>query len=170
MRPRRPATGSIGARSGVRRSDFPIREVIAELQDDAIAELFSPVNLARVGDQELKVRKPGDTMTLADLFAWTNAAIFDDLGPRLDRSAAPRAAAPLRRLADGDRRAAVGRTPTSSTCRARRSRWPATTSCGSRHASTAASGPRATRERARIWSTCEARVDGILQAHNVRSI
>jgi hypothetical protein len=66
--------------NGVRRTDFPIREVIAELQDDAIAEMFSPVNLARVGDQELKVRKAGDTMTLADLFAWTNAAIYDDLG------------------------------------------------------------------------------------------
>ncbi len=66
--------------NGVRRSDFPIREVIAELQDDAIAEMFSPVNLTRIGDQELKVRKPGDTMTLADLFAWTNAAIYDDLG------------------------------------------------------------------------------------------
>ncbi len=66
--------------NGIRRSDFPIREVIAELQDNAIAEMFSPVNLARVGDQELKVRKPGDTMTLSDLFAWTNAAIYDDVG------------------------------------------------------------------------------------------
>jgi hypothetical protein len=66
--------------NGVRRTDFPIREVIAELQDDAIAQMFSPVNLTRVGDQELKVRKAGDTMTLADLFAWTNAAIYDDLG------------------------------------------------------------------------------------------
>jgi hypothetical protein len=66
--------------NGVRRADFPIREVIAELQDDAIAEMFSPVNLSRVGDNELKVRKAGGTMTLADLFAWTNAAIYDDLG------------------------------------------------------------------------------------------
>ena len=71
--------------SGVRRTDFPIREVIAELQDDVIGELFSPANLGRVADQEMKVRKPGDTMTLADLFAWTNAAIFDDLGrPTID--------------------------------------------------------------------------------------
>jgi hypothetical protein len=71
--------------SGIRRSDFPIREVIAELQDDVITDMFSPVNLARVADQELKVRTPSDTMTLADLFAWTNAAIYDDLGrPRID--------------------------------------------------------------------------------------
>jgi hypothetical protein len=66
--------------NGIRRSDFPIREVIAELQDDVITDMFSPVNLARVADQELKVRTPSDTMTLADLFAWTNAAIYDDLG------------------------------------------------------------------------------------------
>jgi hypothetical protein len=64
---------------GVRRSDFPIREVIAELQDDVISEMFSPVNLGRVADQELKVRKAGETMTLADLFAWTNSAVYDDL-------------------------------------------------------------------------------------------
>jgi Met-zincin/Domain of unknown function (DUF5117) len=64
----------------IRRSDFPIREVVAELQDNVISELFSPVNLARVGDQELKVRKAGDTMTLADMFAWTNAAVYDDVG------------------------------------------------------------------------------------------
>jgi len=72
--------GSHWGASGVLRADFPVREVIAELQDDVIAELFSPVNLARIADQELKVRKPGDTMTLADLFTWTNAAVYDDLG------------------------------------------------------------------------------------------
>ncbi|HEY4440675.1 MAG TPA: zinc-dependent metalloprotease, partial [Candidatus Elarobacter sp.] len=66
----------------VGRSDFPIREVIAEVQDDVISDLFSPANLARIGDEELKVAKPGDTMTLADLFAWTNGAIFDDVGRR----------------------------------------------------------------------------------------
>ncbi|MEA2785160.1 MAG: hypothetical protein QOF71_1264 [Candidatus Eremiobacteraeota bacterium] len=66
--------------NGVRRSDFPIREVIAELQDDVISEMFSPTNLGRVADQQLKVRKAGDTMTLTDLFGWTNAAIYDDLG------------------------------------------------------------------------------------------
>ena len=54
--------------------------MIAELQDDVISEMFSPINLGRVADQQLKVRKPGDTMTLADLFGWTNAAIYDDLG------------------------------------------------------------------------------------------
>jgi hypothetical protein len=64
----------------VRRPDFPLREVVAEIQDDTIATMFSPPNLARIADQSLKVAHPGDTMTLADLFGWTNAAIFDDLG------------------------------------------------------------------------------------------
>jgi len=64
----------------ISRPDFPIREVIAEVQDDVIGEMFSPINLARIGDQELKVRRPGDTMTMADLFAWTNASIYDDVG------------------------------------------------------------------------------------------
>lgn len=64
------------------RPDFPIREVIGEVQDDVIAEMFSPLTLARVADQELKVRRPGETMTLADLYAWTNAAVFDDVGSR----------------------------------------------------------------------------------------
>jgi hypothetical protein len=65
--------------SGVGRADFPLREVIAEIQDSTISVMFAPANLARIGDQQLK-GKPGDTMSLGDLFAWTNAAIFDDLG------------------------------------------------------------------------------------------
>jgi hypothetical protein len=64
----------------LRRPDFPLREVVAEIQDDAISTMFSAPNLSRIADQTLKVAAPGDTMTLADLFAWTNGAIFDDLG------------------------------------------------------------------------------------------
>jgi hypothetical protein len=68
-----------------RRADFPIREVIAEVQDDVIVRLFSPENIARIADQEYKMRHPGETMTLADLFSWTNAAIYDDVGrPSID--------------------------------------------------------------------------------------
>jgi hypothetical protein len=64
----------------LRRPDFPLREVVAEIQDDAISTMFSAPNLSRIADQSLKVARPGDTMTLHDLFAWTNGAIFDDLG------------------------------------------------------------------------------------------
>jgi hypothetical protein len=64
----------------LRRPDFPLREVVAEIQDDAISTMFSAPNLARIADQSLKVARPGETMTLADLFAWTNAAVYDDFG------------------------------------------------------------------------------------------
>ncbi len=66
----------------LRRPDFPLREVVAEIQDDAIGSMFSAPNLARIADQSLKVSKAGDTMTLSDLFAWTNGAVFDDLHSR----------------------------------------------------------------------------------------
>jgi hypothetical protein len=63
------------------RQDFPFREIVAEVQDQAIATIFSPPNLARIADQQLKAR-PGETMTLGDLFRWMNAAVYDDLGAR----------------------------------------------------------------------------------------
>lgn len=61
------------------RTDFPIEEVVAELQDDTIASVFNARTLARIADESLKA-PPGATMDLADLFEWTNDAIFDDLG------------------------------------------------------------------------------------------
>jgi hypothetical protein len=65
--------------SGTRRIDFPIGEIVAELQDDSIAALFNAPTLARIDDEALRTA-PGVTMSLADLFEWTNDAIFDDLG------------------------------------------------------------------------------------------
>ncbi|HEY5348525.1 MAG TPA: zinc-dependent metalloprotease [Candidatus Lustribacter sp.] len=65
---------------GIRRTDFPIREVVAELQDSAIADLFNPASISRIANESFKETHAGQTMDLADLFAWTNAAIFDDLG------------------------------------------------------------------------------------------
>ncbi len=82
---------------GLHRSDFPVREVIGEIQDAAITEMFAPPALARIGDQEFKQQHPGETMSLADLFSWMNAAVFDDLGqPRI----APVHADLQRRFAD----------------------------------------------------------------------
>jgi hypothetical protein len=65
---------------GVRRTDFPVREIVAQLQDDAIAAMFNPATISRIANASLKESAPGQTMDLADLFGWTNAAIFDDLG------------------------------------------------------------------------------------------
>ena len=72
--------GADWSTGGIRRTDFPIREVVAELQDAAIAALFNPASISRIANESLKETHPGQTMDLADLFAWTNAAIFDDLG------------------------------------------------------------------------------------------
>jgi hypothetical protein len=73
------ATGSTSAR----RMDFPIREVVAQVQDAAIAAMFNPTVIARIADESLRAQ-PGQTMNLGDLFGWTNAALFDDLGqPRI---------------------------------------------------------------------------------------
>jgi hypothetical protein len=65
---------------GIRRTDFPIREVVAQIQDAAISALFNPASISRIANASLKATKPGQTMDLADLFEWTNAAVFDDLG------------------------------------------------------------------------------------------
>jgi hypothetical protein len=66
--------------TGVRRTDFPIREIVAQLQDDAISSLFNPASISRIANESVKESRPGQTMDLSDLFEWTNAAIFDDLG------------------------------------------------------------------------------------------
>jgi len=63
------------------REDFPIREVVAEIQDQSIAAIISPVNLSRIADEALKA-PAGGTMTLPDLFHWMSGAIYDDLNAR----------------------------------------------------------------------------------------
>jgi hypothetical protein len=65
--------------SGARRTDFPIGEIAAQVQDIALAQMFNPTVINRIADESLRTR-PGETMDLADLFGWTNAALFDDLG------------------------------------------------------------------------------------------
>jgi hypothetical protein len=62
------------------RTDFPMREIVAQLQDAALSAMFNTAALSRIANGTLKETHPGETMNLADLFTWTNAAIFDDLG------------------------------------------------------------------------------------------
>ena len=61
------------------RPDFPIEEYVAEVQDSVMFQIFSPDVMSRLADQQLKVEKPGDTMSLEDLFGWTSAAVWDDV-------------------------------------------------------------------------------------------
>jgi hypothetical protein len=62
------------------RTDFPVREIVALLQDSALSAMFNAPTLSRIANAALKESRPGETMDLADLFTWTNGAIFDDLG------------------------------------------------------------------------------------------
>ena len=61
-----------------RRTDFPYYEVVAQIQDIVIDDMFSVPSFQRIADQSLK-SKPGTTMSLADLFTWTQTAVFDDI-------------------------------------------------------------------------------------------
>lgn len=72
--------GADWSNGGTGRTDFPMREVVAQLQDVALSAIFNAATLSRIANAELKQTHAGETMSLADLFTWTNAAIFDDLG------------------------------------------------------------------------------------------
>lgn len=60
------------------RHDLPIVALINGLQNRALAYMYSPLVLQRLADLPTK-SKAGETMTLADLFSWTHAAIYRDI-------------------------------------------------------------------------------------------
>jgi hypothetical protein len=60
------------------RHDVPIVELIGALQNQALGSMFAPLVLQRLDDLPTKNR-PGATMTLADLFTWTQRAVFAGL-------------------------------------------------------------------------------------------
>ena len=60
------------------RHDVPIVELVGAMQARALADMFAPVVLQRLADMPTKAA-PGSTMTLADLFTWTQRSIFGDL-------------------------------------------------------------------------------------------
>jgi hypothetical protein len=60
------------------RHDVPIVAMVGALQAGALTYMYSPLVLQRLADMPTKAG-PGTTMTLADLFAWTQAAIFRDV-------------------------------------------------------------------------------------------
>jgi hypothetical protein len=65
----------------VERPDFPVAEIVAEMQDDVMFQLFSPSVMSRLADEQLRVAAPAQTMSLGDLFSWTQAAVWDALPP-----------------------------------------------------------------------------------------
>ena len=60
------------------RHDLSVADMAARYQQRALQYLFAPNVLGRLADLPTKAR-PGETMTLADLFAWSQTAIYGDI-------------------------------------------------------------------------------------------
>lgn len=60
------------------RHDVPVATLAEALQAATLSRLFQPSMLQRLDDLSLKY-PPGATMSLADLFSWTQAAVYGDL-------------------------------------------------------------------------------------------
>jgi hypothetical protein len=60
------------------RHDVPIANLAETLQSFTLSRLYQPTMLQRLDDLSLKY-PAGSTMSLADLFAWTQDAVFRDL-------------------------------------------------------------------------------------------
>jgi hypothetical protein len=70
-----------GLDDGRTRPDFPVETYVANLQDSVMYTLFSPDTMSRIEDERLRVSDPNGTMSLADLFGWMQASVWDDLRP-----------------------------------------------------------------------------------------
>ncbi len=64
----------------VERPDFPVEETIGDMQDAVMFAIFSPDTMSRLADERYKLSPGQTTMSLDDLFGWTEAAVWDDLG------------------------------------------------------------------------------------------
>ncbi len=61
------------------RLDFPLEVAITNFQTLVLRRMFDPNVLARLDSMELRTTKPGQTMSLADLFDWTYQSVYGDL-------------------------------------------------------------------------------------------
>lgn len=65
------------------RHDMPVAELAGDFAGQLLTMLYDPLMLERLNDLPLKAR-PGSTMSLLDLFDWTQTSIYGDLrNPRL---------------------------------------------------------------------------------------
>jgi len=60
------------------RHDISVADFAGRVQGRALAYMYTPIVLARLADLPTKA-KPGETMTLADLFEWSRASIYGDI-------------------------------------------------------------------------------------------
>jgi hypothetical protein len=61
------------------RLDFPLEVSITNFQYVVLRRMFQPNVLARLDSMELRTSKPGQTMSLSDLFDWTYQSVYGDL-------------------------------------------------------------------------------------------
>ena len=61
------------------RIDFPVEEFVENNQIFLLRQMWQPTVLGRLDALDARSRKPGETMTLADLYDWTDHAIWGDL-------------------------------------------------------------------------------------------
>ncbi|MCX7424810.1 MAG: zinc-dependent metalloprotease [Planctomycetia bacterium] len=66
------------------RVDYPVQESIRAWQDRVLAQLLSPLTLARIADSEMKVPADKDAFTTAELFERLTGAVFSET-ERLDK-------------------------------------------------------------------------------------
>jgi len=69
--------------------DFPVEEEVAALQDGVMYAMFSPEAMSRLANAAYKAAPGARTMSLDDLFIWTQAAVWGDLAPNLATIPAP---------------------------------------------------------------------------------
>jgi hypothetical protein len=58
---------------------MPVAEIAENFAQNELARMFQPLMFERLNDLSLKA-KPGSTMSLTDLFDWTQSALYGDLG------------------------------------------------------------------------------------------
>ncbi len=73
-----PLWGGEWAYNPPMRHDVPVAEMAGAVQAGAIQQLFQPVMLQRLDDLAM-LSSPGQTMSLTDLFDWTQSGIYGDL-------------------------------------------------------------------------------------------
>ncbi len=61
------------------RLEFPVDEYVQAYQLILLAQMWQPNVLSRLASLESRVAKPTDTMSLADLYDWTDQSIWGDL-------------------------------------------------------------------------------------------
>jgi hypothetical protein len=73
-----PWTNALWAYNPQPRHDIPVAEIAERFSQGQLETMFQPLMLQRLNDLTLKA-KAGSTMSLADLFDWTQSAIYRDL-------------------------------------------------------------------------------------------